>query len=67
MLMGLFGLMYIINTFVAKTVPTSKDSEDSCYSKVPGKAAKHQWVMKVEVDHNGYLICKRCGKIPGDD
>lgn len=26
----------------------------------------HKWVMKVEADHNGYLICKNCGKTPGN-
>lgn len=29
---------------------------------------KHKWVIRFENnDRKGYLVCKSCGKIPGDD
>lgn len=28
---------------------------------------KHAWVARFEDDKTGYLICKKCGKIPGED
>lgn len=27
----------------------------------------HKWVTKDKIDDNGYLICKTCGKLPGED
>lgn len=34
---------------------------------VPKECKPHSWVLKFEPDKSGYLFCKNCGKIPGDD
>lgn len=60
--------LYIIGRHAgdARSMPT-QEKEWTCANPPKGKSAGHKWVMKVQPDHYGYLICKICGKMPGDD
>lgn len=52
----------------AKSVPTSSTPDDEpCDPGKSGKAWRHKWILKFEADKKGYLVCRKCKKIPGDD
>lgn len=34
---------------------------------MPKECKPHKWVLRFEADSRGYLVCKECGKIPGED
>lgn len=54
----LIGLILLMPS--AKTVPVRCDQNP--------EDRKHKWVIRFDnSDHKGYLICKVCGKLPGED
>ena len=54
----IFGVVVLVwVAFSEKTKDTTKTCEK-----------QHRWVIRFENnDKKGYLVCKVCGKIPGDD
>lgn len=58
---------WLIGRMNAKSVP---NNEDDCANVPIGKATRHKWVLRFpggESDHMGYLVCTKCGKIPGQE
>lgn len=54
------GLMWWSSSKSSKMMPKSCDQNPD--------DRKHKWVIRFENgDRKGYLICKTCGKIPGED
>lgn len=54
------GLMLILANRNAKIMPKSCDLNPD--------DKKHHWIIRFDNgDRKGYLICKNCGKIPGED
>lgn len=75
-MLGFFFFILILALAVKFSVPKldskSEPGEDNthkyrrCEDNPVDK--KHKWVLRFDNnDHRGYLICKRCDKIPGED
>lgn len=59
--------MIVIILIVVMTAILFLTKDNTGFKARPKECKPHSWVMKFEPDHKGYLICKKCGKIPGDD
>lgn len=76
--MWLMIFLLALGWFLYQVYKTSADgsaenppnpSNYPCDNPPPGKTAGHKWVLKFpdgRSDHRGYLICKKCGHMPGE-
>ncbi len=65
----LIWFIYTVSKTAKDTAQTGPNSSYDPCNPPPGKAAKHKWLLKFpdgSSDHLGYLICKSCGKMPGN-
>lgn len=61
LLILLVGGLFVLNTFKDARVMPSKDCSDAPY----GEPKIHKWIEKDPPDQHGYLICSKCGRLPG--
>jgi hypothetical protein len=72
-MLGFFLMLLVIGVILYFIAPKPVDpGKPDSYSGRPCDEnpddRKHRWVLRFEKgDRRGYLICKVCGKIPGED
>lgn len=68
-----FGLLILSVIFLLRILaPKPLDLGDSTreYKRCDQNPddRRHKWILRFETrDRRGYLVCKMCGKIPGED
>lgn len=56
-------LIFFLVTVLILTITLKKQSLTTARC-----TGKHKWVVKLDEDNKtSYLICKECGKLPGED